>query len=461
VGAELDTMTPDQQTEPVNVVLLVMDDQHVESLQFMPNVQRLLMGAGTTFLNAFATYPLCGPARATIFTGQYAHNHGVVGNDRARCYGAYDGSAAMPVALQASGYRTAHIGKFMNGYGPKDLKTVPPGWDDWHTSAAGAGYFNFPMSHNGVVETHGDGPEDYHTDVCTRLGRQIIEERAADGTPFLLTISYRAPHFDPKLPRRKHLPQVAQPAPRHDGAFAKLDLPRPPSFNEADVSGKPSFIQERARFGRRMVNGIAASYRSRLESMLAVDDSVGVLIDALERIGQLDRTLVVFTSDHGYFHGEHRLNAFKYYAYEESVRIPMIVRGPGFPAGRQVATSVANIDVAPTIHDVTGVPPMLEADGISMAPLAAGAERERDILLETMGSEENPIHGRAHGYVGVRTSRYVYVEYTTDELELYDLQTDPYQLHNRIDDPSLVEVRETLESRLEQLRDCAGPGCNA
>lgn len=432
-----------------NVVMIMTDDQTLESMRVMGDTRRLLGDSGTTFKHAFATYPLCCPSRATFLTGQYAHNHGVWTN------GSYDDlreSSTLPIWLRTSGYHTAHVGKYLNGYGITRPHRVPPGWDEWYGLTGGTEYnmFGFDLNINGRVAHYGRNRSDYQTDVLAERAKEFILRRGRHVAPFFLSVAAVAPHSG----NQNGFPNPV-PAPRHRGRFADERLPRPPSFNERDVSDKPRKLRARPRLTDADIRRTRKSYRSRLASLLAVDDLVEKLVRTLRRAEELQDTLVIFTSDNGFFHGEHRYEAGKVRHYEESTRVPLLIRGPGVPSGVVRDQLVGNIDLAPTIVDVANATPGVRMDGTSLLPLAHDPEVEsgRDIVLEAR-------EYRRQAYVAVRTPRYVYAEYTvTGERELYDLEADPYQLESRDSDPEYGSVRRSLADRLEELRRCSGGEC--
>jgi arylsulfatase A-like enzyme len=435
--------------ERPNIVLVMTDDQTLESMRVMHDTRRLLAERGTTFEHAFATYPLCCPSRATLLTGQYSHNHSVQSN------GSYDDlreSQTLPVWLRRSGYHTGHVGRYLNGYGIERPRRVPPGWHDWYGLTGGTEYdmFGFDLNVGGRIVHYGRRDSDYQTDVLADRAAAFIERRDRHPAPFFLSVAAVAPHSG----NQSGFPNPI-PAPRHRGRFGDEPLPRPPSFDEADVSDKPLKLQSRPRLSDADIRLARESYRSRLASLLAVDDLVERLVHKLARTGQLESTLFLFTSDNGFFHGEHRYEAGKVRHYEESTRIPLLMRGPGVPAGVVREQLAANVDLAPTLVDAAGADTGIRMDGLSLLPLAKdpAAGSGRDILLQ---AREYP----RQAYVAVRTPRYVYAEYTvTGEQELYDLAVDPYQLESRHDDPAYEPVRLALAERLDELRRCAGESC--
>ena len=376
-----------------NVVVVMTDDQTVESLRVMPRVDSMLRDEGVEFTNNFASNPLCCPSRATYLTGQYPHNHGVLRNVAPNGgYAALDGSSTLPVWLQRAGYATVHIGKYLNGYGREDPAEVPPGWDEWRGSVDPTTYsmYGYTLNENGALTTYGDpdveDPAAYQTDVYARKAVDVIERRAPDERPFFLSVAPLAPHGESDLgaddpPDGEPGPRAA---PRHEGAFAAEPLPQPPSFNEADLSDKPAEIQALPPIGPNAAATIATRYRNRLETLLAVDDMVGAIVTALRRAGELDETVIVFTSDNGFLHGEHRIRQGKQHLYEESIRVPLIIRAPDLPEGATRTQPVANVDLAATILDYAEADGERAPDGRSLRRLARDRRLEpgRAILIE-------------------------------------------------------------------------------
>jgi N-acetylglucosamine-6-sulfatase len=435
-----------------NVLVIMTDDQTVESVRVMTNVRALLAAQGTTFENNFASFPLCCPSRSTLLTGQYAHNHTVMGNAApAGGYEKLDHTNTLPVWLQRAGYRTVHIGKYLNGYGRRSATEIPPGWTEWYGSVDPSTYqfYNYTLNENGRTVRYGADPASYQADVYTRKAVDAVR-RLAPGGPFFLNVAYLAPHSGgPREPDDPANLATPVPAPRHRDRFAAEPLPVTPAFNEADVSDKPRGIRNRTVIGPRRVGAITEEYRQRLESLLAVDQGIAEIVAALRAAGELDDTLIVFTSDNGFFHGEHRVQTGKVLHYEPSTRVPLILRGPGIPRGAVRTQLVANIDLAPTIVSAAGATPRRATDGRPLQPFARDARlfSARDILLETPG------------YKALRSPRYVYVEHSTNEQELYDLTADPNELASLHDSTAHAQVRSDLARRLLSLRACKAADC--
>jgi N-acetylglucosamine-6-sulfatase len=438
------------QSPPPNVVVVMTDDQTAKSVRFMPKVNRFLAERGATFANSFVGLSLCCPSRATFLSGQYAHNHHVFTN---RGYENFDHANTLPVWLQTAGYRTIQVGKYLNGYGNADPTEIPPGWTEWHALLGSAAnqYYDYTLNENGRLVTY---ERAYQTDLLTRKAVNVVERSAPRAEPFFLWVAFLAPHQG--TPLESDDPTgigTPVPAPRHRNDFASKRLPISPAFNERDVADKPIGIRRRARFTSARIAAIRENYQQRLESLLAVDEGVGDIVSALRASGELENTLIVFTSDNGFFHGEHRIPFGKILPYEPSIRVPLIMRGPGIPAALRLTQRVGNIDVAPTIVEVTGAAPGRVMDGLSLLPLIQDPTMQlaRDLLVERRRGTGN--------FSAIRTARYLYAEYWNGEHELYDLAEDPYELRSRDADPAYDLIEQELAARLAWLRTCAGDSC--
>ena len=430
---------------PPNIVFVLVDDGALNSMQHMPQTRSLIAGGGATLNQFIYNQPLCCPSRATMLRGQYSHNTGVTSNGGPN--GGYrsfyrKGNEASTLAtwLDAAGYATAYFGKYMNAYpagAGLPSSHVPPGWDRWFaTFDDSTDGYNYSVNDNGTVRSYGAAATDYVTDVLATQAKAFVQQSAA---PFFLMVAPNAPHTP------------STPAPRHQSLFSGVQYPRTPSFNEADVSDKPSTIRGLPRMTSSAIAQLDAQYRKRLASLQAIDEMARGIIDALTARGLLGNTYVVLTSDNGYLQGEHRVQKGKDLPYEPSVRAPLYIRGPGIPAGSTVTHLVGNVDVPVTFAHAAGVTAPSFVDGRSFLPLVQGASipwRQSYLLGR----------GGAGGFTGLRTPRYTYVEYLNGEMEFYDRSTDPYQLVNtyRTMDPKL---RTALHDRLLALKTCKGAVC--
>jgi N-acetylglucosamine-6-sulfatase len=436
-----------------NVLVLMSDDQTLESLRVMGNVRTLLGNQGVTFDNNFVSYSLCCPSRSTFLTGQYAHNHHVMGNAPPNGgYDRLDHRNTLPVWLQKAGYVTIHLGKYLNGYGRVRQTEVPAGWSEWYGSIDPSTYqfYNYTLNENGRLVKYGATPAEYQADVYARKAVEIIRRQAADPRPFFFSVAFLAPHSGgPREPGDPPNMATPVPAPRHRNAFATAPLPHMPSFNEVDVSDKPSGIRTRPLLPQARINAIRENYQQRLESLLAVDEAVGEIVRALEATGEINRTYIIFTADNGFFHGEHRVPTGKVLLYEPSIRVPLIIRGPGIPRGGHRSQLAANIDLAPTIVAAAHAAPERVMDGRSLLPIARDRLLfwGRDLLLETPT------------YSAIRTPRWKYAEHVNGEKELYDLLTDKDEMVSHHNDPRYAGVQSALAERLLRLKGCTGLSC--
>jgi N-acetylglucosamine-6-sulfatase len=437
-----------------NVLVIESDDQDVESMRVMDNVNSLIGGQGATFKRSFVNFSLCCPSRATFLTGQYAHNHRVWSNSAPdggfSRFESLHGTNNLAVWLHRAGYYTAMIGKYLNEYA--NDPPVPPGWSEWHAAAEGYGVYNYPLNNNGTIVNYGQDPADFKEDVLTTKAVNFVNRRAPASQPFFLWLTYTAPHWSPPDPNPNppyDCRHAAKPAPRHADAFDSEPLPKPPNFNEADVSDKPGVIRALPRLNADQIADIQRTYRCELESLLSVDEGVKQVVDALQAAGELDNTLLVYTSDNGFFHGEHRIPWDKRRIYEESIRVPLEMRGPGIPQGVNISDLAINADLAPTILDAANASPGLVMDGRSLIPVTQnpGIEQSRELLIEEPGPK------------AIRTRRYMYAEYNSGEKELYDLQNDPFELVSRHNAPAYASVKAQLASDLHKLQNCTGSGC--
>ena len=465
---------PAQAGAKPNVVVVMTDDQTEQQMGALASVRRLIGRQGTTFTRNFSTFPLCCPSRSTYLTGQYPQNHGVRGNSPPQG-GFYklDSSNTLPVWLRDAGYATSHIGKYPNGYGTRNPREVPPGWQEWHGSVDPTTYNfrNFCLNENGTcaataTATRGSaarlsrgpaGPQAYQGDLYTGKAIDYINRRAPSAQPFFLSVAYLAPHGGGPNPRGARCRGSAKPADRHRGRYANARLPRPPGFNERLVRDKPAYIRRLHRFTQADLARIRTNYQCRRESLLAVDEGVALMVEALRRSGELDNTVFVFTSDNGFFQGEHRVPGGKIKPYEPSVRVPALIRGPGFPRDKRTGQLTGNIDLASTIVDVAGATPRRRLDGVSLRPLARRPSRfgRRDILLQN-GPTTGPVNPQ---YTAIRTRRYKYVQYVNGERELYDLRFDRFEQRSVDGTRRYRRVQRRLARRLRRLRNCSGGGC--
>jgi arylsulfatase A-like enzyme len=454
-----------------NVVVIMTDDQDFRSMWVMPKTRRLIARRGTYFTQTIDNFPLCCPSRATFLTGQYAHNHGVEWNNYPLGgYRKLDGSKTLPVWLHRAGYRTIHIGKYLNEYGEDDPREVPPGWDDWHggVDPSTYDYYGYTLNNNGKLKTYGRKPSDYSTDVYTGIAVRSIEKASKTGKPFFLNLAPNAPHTVAVQSRATMEGTPALPPPRYANRFANTPIPRYPNFNEADMSDKTTTLQ--AFFPNPLtedqISALQDHYRGRIGALLGVDDMVQRVVRTLKRTGEYRNTVILFISDNGWILGEHRLydpvsqdgrpTGVKYLPFEGSSRVPLFISGPGFPKHHRVNGVVSNADLAPTILDLAGAHPDLPEDGISLLKAVHHPKRYlkgRGVLIQTF---PNP---RAPAYASIRTKRYRYDLQVDGQEGLYDLKRDPWELQSRHADPRYAQIKAILKRRLEKLVECKGKTC--
>jgi arylsulfatase A-like enzyme len=442
-----------------NVIVILTDDEDWKVHGYMPRTRRLLHEAGTTFSQYLVTYALCCPSRASLLRGQYPHNTGVVGNLLPD--GGYlgfvehgDESSTLATWLQSAGYYTVLAGKYLNGYDTYTGTRVPQGWSDWHALLGHVKYFDVPLSENGRIVRHGHHAREYQTDLLRSIALSAIDKAAQRKQPLFLYIAPSAPH----LP--------AEPAPRHAHLFEDVSLPEGAAYDEDDVDDKPPMIRARGRLSPLDSLRFQQIYRHRLQAMQAVDEMVEAIVDKLQAAGELDNTYIVYTSDNGWHMGEHRLHAGKNTAYEEDIRLPLVIRGPGVPAGKIVPQLALNIDLAPTIAELAHVAAPSWVDGRSLVPLWSQAPPptwrkcalvQRSSNTQTQ-SDDGDEAGPEWGFRALRTDQYTYVDWTSGDWELYDLLADPAELHNlvRETDPAFLGG---LQQRVTELGTCKAAQC--
>ncbi len=487
-----------------NLVVLMADDldektfDRALALGLLPAIASSLRDGGMHFRESFVSNPLCCPSRASFLTGRYAHNHGVLNitwdADRPQgSFAAFDDREHLGTWLQRAGYRTGLIGKFLNGYGyvpPRNcprcdpMRYVPPGWDDWqalpdygeYNGVPGIGYagaycmYHYTINDNGTLVSHGGRDADYQTDVVAARAAQFIVRHAQDPRPFFLWLAPLAPHFELCLPAASEFERDVRAAPRHAGSLPPtvgFD-PFDPAFDEADVSDKPSWFEQRyPRLSVSDIDALQRGYRHRLEALRALDDLVATLRTRLEGLGAWDNTVLVLTSDNGWFNGEHRAWG-KVLAYEESIRVPLLLRGPGIAAGRVHDALVLNHDLAPTLAALAGAVPTSSMDGADLRMLFAGTEppgwRRRFLVEHFRDGAWAPVSFA--DYFAVRTgardaallrSR-TWIDWRVDGqpagLEHYALDDDPRQVASLGATGASVPA---LRAALAALRDCGQP----
>jgi N-acetylglucosamine-6-sulfatase len=484
-----------------NIVTIMADDMRVDDLLFSPNVRRLIGKDGLTFNNSFSPYPLCCPARASFLTGLYAHNHGVYWHHRPWGYGAFDDSKTLASSLSKVGYRTAFVGKYLNGYGPMKSKVtgqrsyryVPNGWDDWYGAfedprvgnyhGGTYNYFDTPYNINGRPTNNRRG--EYQTNTLGTFARKIVTDNSKKKAPFFMYLSFTAPHFggtgeaDDPRPGRDFL--------RKDGTRSDFSTPARPNWvkgkfdrvitrapgvpkkggpAEKDVSDKPQKLRRLKELSPKGRKALAEVTRQRAEAIYVMDREIGRLVRTLKKRGEWDNTVIMFTSDNGYFLGEHRQRVGKVKAHEPSLRVPFLITGPGMRGGHTRNDPITTVDLSATILDIAGATPPHLADGQSrLATLLTGDQGwtipvVTEATHTTKGKRTDKAFTDARTSVGLRTPRYSYTRYDNGEGELYDLYVDPAQMENVYDNASYKTVRNALARMWPRYKDCAAATCH-
>jgi len=438
-----------------NIVVVLVDDLRWDELgcsghPFVrtPNIDRIA-SEGVRFRNAFCTTPLCSPVRACLLTGLHTHHHGILDNinrseqsHRLRTF---------PQALQRSGYNTAYVGKWHMG----NDDTARPGFDHWVSMKGQGTSFDPVLNVNGTRQMF----TGHTTDV---LNAQTVEFlRQPRQQPFCLYIAHKALH--PELTQRDDGsitdPKAAQflPAKRHRVLYSEDAIPR--RLNVTDLPDDKPALNRRIDGVEPLSRSTGTSdetVRDRLRMLAAVDDGVGLLLAELTRSKELDNTVFVFTSDHGYWYGEHGLSVERRLAYEEGIRVPLLVRYPAWiKPGRVIDRFALSIDLAPTLLQMADVSPTAPMDGRSLVPLLKGEQTPHWRTSFLIQYNTDTVFPRIYkmGYRAIRTKQWKYIRYhDLDQMdELYDLSHDPYEIQNVIKRPESAVVLQRLQSQLDQL----------
>ena len=491
---------PDARAARPNIVVVMADDLRVDDLRFAPQIRRLVGRHGLTFRNSFSPYPLCCPARASFFTGVYAHRHRVWSHREPWGYQVFDDSRTIATSLRRAGYRTGFIGKYLNGYGPHTSRVsgtpswayVPRGWTDWRAAFENPGipgihggtynYFDTPYNVNGRVRNGYRGR--YQTSVVGDFSVGMARRLGSGRAPFFMSVNYVAPHHgspaeadDPGrvLDRNGDAVHFDTPARARwvKGRFDRVitraaGLPRGGGPAERNMSDKPPRLRSLPEPTRRERRAMREVTRQRAESVFLMDRQVRRLIGTLKRTGEWRNTVFMVTSDNGYFLGEHRVRQGKILGHEPSLRVPFLVTGPGMRGrgehGRFRDDPITTVDVAATIVDLAGARPPYPPDGASRVPTMRRGDRgwETPVLYEALhtGGEQGGGFDDVRTAIGVRTARYSMIVYRNGA-ELYDLVDDPLQNRSRWDDREYGSVRRALRDVWWDLKDCRGTECRS
>jgi arylsulfatase A-like enzyme len=490
-----------------NVVFIMVDDMRNDDLRYMPQTRRLIRDQGVRFRNSFSPYPLCCPARSSVLSGLYTHNHGVYTVYEDYGFHAFDDRQTLATMLHRAGYATIYLGKYLNryGYDPPHLQAsgnsihyVPPGWDMWRASLDGGFARNSP--HYGsstyaytdtTLSFNGEGFESlrgrYQTTAYGEIARNIVRTRAASDQPFMLHLSFTAPHSG-----WPHEPDDPPDSRLSNGELYRWNTPARPrrvwgsmdsvvasapgaSWSDPDISDKPRYLRRLPALRRADHGPLIEVARQRAEALKVVDRQVGSLMRTLAATGELRQTVVIFTSDNGYFLGEQRMRLGKVFPHEPSLRVPLLMRGPGIPAGSTRTDPFTSVDYLPTIAAATGAALERQPDGISLWAVAQRGDSgwTRAILTETGSLGHRPRNTNEAGeplssggrrdirfLIGVRTWRYLFVDVAHQRDELYDLRRDRQEYRNLIDAPGYAETRQLLRQALHAVRACRATSCS-
>lgn len=427
-----------------NIIIVMSDDQRYDSMDAMPITSKELGGSGITFVNAYIPTPLCCPSRTSFLTGLYSHNTGIWRNNPPE--GGYesfhDDAQTVAVMLQSAGYKTALIGKYLNGYHKSTY--IPTGWDEWYAFNKG-NYYNYSMNENGKVVQYGSRPKDYSGTVIEEKAVNFIKNMQASAKPFFLVLTPNNPHGD----SGKNIDEKegARPAPKDEQNCITETYARPPNFNEEDMSDKPNFVKAQKPLSASQIATIDQFHATQNCSLLSLDRTVGKLLSALGP--KRANTIFVYYSDNGHAYGEHR-NKLKNCLYEECIHVPMIISYPKITtkAGTASGLTSANIDVMATVLDFAGAKPLRPINGKSLRSVLGDPKIAiRDAVLIEVNS--NKLLQKNYG---IRTKEYKYIEDGSGETELYDLTKDPYELLNLTNDPAFAQVKKELAARLAVMK---------
>ena len=496
--------------EKPNLLMITVDDLSALDMDYLPQVRKLVGDSGVTFTDAIAPTPICVPARASLLSGQYAHNHGahtIHGPDGG--YPSFDDSETIATSLQDAGYTTLFAGKYLNEYGEKGSRhDRPPGWDQWRATIDPStyNYLGTKFNVNGRIVK----PKGYSTTVITQQAQAELREvtkasgrtpgsqapgsqtpgsespgsqspssqapssqtpgsqspstqTAGERKPWFQWVNYVAPHIggpaqkgDPEQRFRGTKGAIGVPVPDKQDRDVYADEPIPPQPNlfMKDRAGFPKGSPSRKKPTQIEKDAYRLSFQRRIESARSLDRNIASMLGGLQKSGELDETMVVFTSDNGFSTGYHNYNGKLWY-YEEALRIPVLMRGPGVPKGRKVATPITNPDIATTLLAAGGASDPHEPDGVDMLPWLSAPQQNRVIPIEAWPTS----NGTSRLWSGVRVGRWTYVKLRTGGVELYDRTSDPYEMNNLANDPAHAGTLKRLAKLSEKYRECAGKTC--
>ena len=474
-----------------NVLLVMTDDMRHDDLRWMPNVQSFVRDRGTDFRNSFAPTPLCCPNRASYLTGKLPHNHHVWWHEAPWGYGSFDDRRTLATALQGAGYRTGYIGKYLNQYGiarpfadrsAAPSTYVPHGWTDWRGTPDATPYgpadpregstydfWDTTVNNNGVLEGN---PGEYNSTVLVDETIEVLDRFSAQQRPWYIQLNSLAPHHGaPVEADDPYLETAARP----EWVRGKFDdvITRAPGIPangkpEADTSDKAFVTRRLGRTGPAARAAVLKVARQRAESLFVLDKELGRLFKRLRATGELDNTIVAFTSDNGYMLGEHRWVHGKVIGFEASYRVPLVIAGPGIPAGAKHYGPISSVDLTASMLQWTGAR-LRGVDGTGIVGElgrgVSGGAWSRAVGYESYfpgipnphtrkGFRQGPRTG-----AGIRTAQWFYVRYSNGDAELFDLAKDPLELTSVHADPSYAAVRRDLDRVWRRFANCRGADC--
>ncbi len=492
---------PKQSRRP-NVITILTDDMRTDDLRWMPNVRSLIEDQGLNFRNSFASNPLCAPSRASLLTGQYSQSTGVYTVLNNNSFKAFDDRRTLGTSLNAAGYNTLFLGKYINGYGQQKSKVtgkgsfryVPPGWTDWYGSverpahsgydAGGTyAYYHVIFNHNGTIDD--SHARQYQSDVEGRLASRLITKYHRSAKPFFLYFAPIAPHFGaptekddpthvvwPNTGKHESMKTPARP-PSVRGIFDKQILrasgmPTNGGPSEKNVSDKHRPMRYLPELSPQERIAVREVTRQRAEALYALDKQVKRLVQTLKATGEYKNTVIMFTSDNGYFLGEHRMRQGKILANEPSLRVPFVICGPGIPHGTRF-DPITTEDVTATILQLTGASPPHPSDGTSVVPSFKADQGWKlpvitegttwDSFARRAAKRHPPLFKDGRSTIGIRTAGWKYIRYDNGDGELYDLTRDPNELHSQFGQPKYARIQAELNRVWLSHKDCAGASC--
>jgi N-acetylglucosamine-6-sulfatase len=440
-----------------NIIFILTDDYASNLVDFMPNL-KAMQKEGVTFSNYYVSNSLCCPSRSSIFTGMLPHNSGVQTNTKPNGgYDAYvghdDAQKSFCVALQGGGYKTAMMGKFLNGYLPR--KHDPPaGWTDWFVAGAGYRNFDYDINSNGTILHYGHSPEDYLTDVLSKRTDSLI--RSWKDNPFFIEIATFTPH-GPFIP-----------APRHENLFNDEKAPRTPRFNQQADSTAPNWLRSLQPLGAKQIDRIDNIFRNRVRCVQSIDEMLGQIRKVLNENGVSKNTYIFFSSDNGYHLGDYSMLQGKQTPFDIDIRVPLIACGPNVAKGKMQDDIVSNIDLAPTFIALAQTTATDDPDGKDIQHLLreqntakinwrnfAIIEHSRVTNDKDDPDKQEEQDGKLPSYTALRFHDLLYVEYETGEISCYDVKKDVNELKN-IYKSLPAKQQKKLHSILTAAKNCKG-----